>query len=33
VFLMSAAIVVPLNLRMARKYQRRIDALNASQRQ
>jgi hypothetical protein len=32
-FLMIAAIVVPLNLRMARKYQRRIDALDASQRQ
>jgi hypothetical protein len=33
VFLMIAAIVVPLNLRMARRYQRRIDALDASQRQ
>lgn len=32
-FLMIAAIVVLLNLRMARKYQRRIDALDASQRQ
>ena len=32
-FLMIAAIVVPLNLRLARKYQRRLDALNASQRQ
>jgi len=32
-FLIIAAIVVPLNLRMARKYQRRIDALDASQRQ
>jgi hypothetical protein len=32
-FLTIAAIVVPLNLRMARKYQRRIDALDASQRQ
>ena len=33
-FLMIAAIVVPLNLNMARKYQRRIDALDAaSQRQ
>jgi hypothetical protein len=31
-FLLIAAIVVPLNLRMARKYQRRIDALDASQR-
>lgn len=31
-FLMIAVIVVPLNLRMARKYQRRIDALDASQR-
>jgi hypothetical protein len=30
-FLMLAAIVVPLNLRMARKYQHRIDALDASQ--
>ncbi len=28
-FLMAAAIVVPLNLRMARRYQRRIDALDA----
>jgi hypothetical protein len=28
-FLLIAAIVVPLNLRMARKYQRRIDALDA----
>jgi len=28
-FLMIAALVVPLNLRMARKYQRRIDALDA----
>jgi hypothetical protein len=27
VFLMAAAIVVPLNLRMARRYERRIDAL------
>jgi hypothetical protein len=27
-FLMIAAIVVPLNLRMARKYQRRIDAMD-----
>jgi hypothetical protein len=26
-FLLIAAIVVPLNIRMARKYQRRIDAL------
>jgi hypothetical protein len=33
VFLMCAAIVVPLNLRMVRKYQRRIDALDAAQRQ
>jgi hypothetical protein len=32
VFLMIAAIVVPLNLAMARKYQHRIDALDASQR-
>jgi hypothetical protein len=32
-FLVIAAIVVPLNLSMARKYQRRIDALDASQRQ
>ena len=32
-FLMASAIVVLLNLRMARKYQRRIDALNAWQRQ
>ena len=32
-FLMLALIVVPLNLRMARKYQRRIDALDASQKQ
>jgi hypothetical protein len=32
-FLMLSAIVVPLNLRLARKYQRRIDALNAGQRQ
>jgi hypothetical protein len=30
-FLMIAAIIVPLNLRMARKYQQRIDALDASQ--
>ena len=30
-FLLIAAIVVPLNLRMARKFQRRIDALDASQ--
>jgi len=29
-FLAIAAIVIPLNLRMARKYQRRIDALDAS---
>lgn len=32
-FLMIAAIVVPLNLWMARKYQRRIDVLNLWQRQ
>jgi hypothetical protein len=32
VLAMAAAIVVPLNLAMARKYQRRIDALDASQR-
>jgi hypothetical protein len=32
VFLMAAAIVVPLNLRMARKYQSRLDALDASER-
>lgn len=31
-FLMIAAIVIPLNLRMARKYQSRIDALDASHR-
>ncbi len=31
VFLMLAALVFPLNLRMARRYQRRLDALNASQ--
>ena len=30
-FLLIAAIVVPLNLRMARKYQRRIDALDAAE--
>jgi hypothetical protein len=30
VFVIVAAIVVPLNLRMVRKYQRRIDALDAS---
>lgn len=29
-FLVLAAIAVPLNLRLARKYQRRIDALDAS---
>ena len=29
-FLVIAAVVVPLNLRMARKYQRRIDALDAA---
>jgi len=33
VFLMAAIIVVPLNLRMARRYQRRLDALDASQKQ
>jgi hypothetical protein len=33
VFLMGSAIVVPLNLRLARKYQRRIDVLNALGRQ
>jgi hypothetical protein len=33
VFLMASAIVVPLNLRLARKYQRRIDVLNAFGRQ
>jgi hypothetical protein len=33
VFLMIAAIVVPLNLRLARKYQGRLDALEASERQ
>jgi hypothetical protein len=33
VFLMIAAIVVPLNLSLARKYQRRIDALNTSSQQ
>jgi hypothetical protein len=32
-FLVIAAIVVPLNLRMARKIQRRIDALDASRTQ
>ena len=32
-FLMAAAIVVPLNLRLARKYQRRLDALDAAQNQ
>jgi hypothetical protein len=32
-FLMIAAIVVPLNLRLARKYQLRLDALDASERQ
>ena len=32
-FLMGTAIVVPLNLRLARKYQRRIDVLNALGRQ
>jgi len=32
-FLMIAAIVESLNLRMARKYQRRIDALDASEKQ
>jgi len=30
-FLAVAAIVVPLNLRLARRYQRRLDALDASQ--
>jgi hypothetical protein len=30
-FLMVAAIVVPINVRLARKYERRIDALDASQ--
>jgi len=29
-FLMLAAIVIPLNLRMARRYQRRLDALDGS---
>ena len=29
-FLILAAIAVPLNLRLARKYQRRIDALEAA---
>ena len=33
VFVMAAAIVMPLNLRMAAKYQRRIDALEASHRE
>ena len=33
VFLTIATIVVALNLRLARKYQRRLDALDASQRQ
>jgi hypothetical protein len=31
--LMLAIVVVPLNLRMARKYQRRLDALDASEKQ
>lgn len=31
-FLLIALLVVPLNLRMARRYQRRLDALDASQR-
>jgi len=33
VFLLIAAIVIPLNLRMARRYQRRLDALDASYRE
>jgi hypothetical protein len=30
IFLLAAIVVFPLNLRMARKYQRRIDALQSS---